>query len=381
MKLDLLYEIDVPKPWPGEFPENQRAAEQKAYREALEQIKLADKLGFHTVWLVEHHFREGRSHSSAPEVTLGALSQATENLRLGFGVTLLPHQFHHPAQNAERVATLDVLSGGRVEWGTGRSTPMEQTAFRVPIEDSREEWQEAIETIVEMWESEYYECDKKFLKFPKRMVTPKPVQYPHPPAWMAATSEGSSAVAGKLGLGLLTFAIMQPVEKLASHIRQYRDAAANATPITRVKTNKVAAYTLVHCAESMDQCEANGVWDSVWWWYQNLSEFTIKWELPHLPPEEQEKAFPLLKKHAEGNLNPKAFNDVDMIIVGDPERCLEKFLKYEAIGCDQVLCYVQFGHLPHESVMKTIELLGKEIIPELEKRGIETSMTVKASGN
>lgn len=379
MKLDLLYEIDVPKPWPGEFPENQRAAEQHAYREAVEQIKLADGLGFNTVWLVEHHFREGRSHSSAPEVTLGHLSGCTENLRLGFGVTLLPKDFRHPAMNAERVATLDVLSGGRVEWGTGRSTPMEQTAFGVPIEESREQWEEAIETVVEMWENEYYECDKKYTKFPRRMVTPKPMQWPHPPAWMAATSDGSAAVAGKLGLGLLTFAIMQPIDKLASHIKQYRDAAAHPTPITRVTTNKVAAYTLVHCAETIDQCETDGVWDSVWWWYQNLAEFTIKWELPHLPKEEQEKAFPLLRKHSEGNFNVKAFNDYDMIIVGDPDMCMKKFLTYESIGCDQVLCYVQFGHLAHESVLKTIELLGKEVIPQLEKRGIETSMTVSAS--
>ena len=90
MKLDLFYEIDVPRPWPGEFPENQRRAEQESYAEAFEQIQLADKLGFNTIWLVEHHFREGRSHCSAPEVVHGALSQVTENIRLGFGVTLVP---------------------------------------------------------------------------------------------------------------------------------------------------------------------------------------------------------------------------------------------------------------------------------------------------
>src|SRR3954464_14548385 len=137
MKLDLLYEIDVPKPWAKPHPYGQREAEQRAYREALEQIKLGDKLGFHTTWNVEHHFREGRSHSPAPEVIIGALSQATKNLRLGFGVVLMPHQCCHPARVAEKVATADILSGGRVEWGTGRSTPMEQTAFKVPLEESR----------------------------------------------------------------------------------------------------------------------------------------------------------------------------------------------------------------------------------------------------
>ena len=187
MKLDLLYEVDVPKPWPKPHPYGQREAEQQAYREALEQIKLADKLGFHTTWHVEHHFREGRSHSPAPEVLIGALSQCTENLRLGFGVTLMPHAFMPPMRVAEKVATADILSNGRVEWGTGRSTPMEQTAFGVDREASREQWQEAIEAVVGMWESEYFEFHGKYLDFPRRMVTPKPVQDPHPPCWMAAT--------------------------------------------------------------------------------------------------------------------------------------------------------------------------------------------------
>jgi len=206
------------------------------------------------------------------------------------------------------------------------------------------------------------------------MVTPKPVQDPHPPAWMAATSQGSAAVAGKLGLGLLSFSIMQPIETMAKHIVDYRAAAANPEPITRVTTNKVAAYTLVHCADSMEQAEANGIWDSVWWWYKNLAEFTIEWELPHLSEEEQDKVFPLLKAQTTGDFDPKGFSDADMIVVGDPDQCLEKMLKYEALGVDQLICYVQFGHLSHESVMRTIELLGTKIIPELNKREVQTEV-------
>ena len=154
MKLDLLYEIDVPKPWPDKpFPYGQREAEQKAYKEAIEQIKLADRFGFNTIWSVEHHFREGRSHSPSSEVVLGALSQITENLRLGFGVTLCPPGFIHPARVAEKVATVDVLSGGRVEWGIGRSTPMEQTAFGVNTETSKDDMYETARTVVDMWGS------------------------------------------------------------------------------------------------------------------------------------------------------------------------------------------------------------------------------------
>lgn len=379
MKLDLLYEIDVPKPWPGPHPYGQREAEQRAYREAFEQIKLADGLGFNTTWHVEHHFREGRSHSPAPEVIVGALSQCTENLRLGFGVTLMPHAFTPPMRVAEKVATADILSGGRVEWGTGRSTPMEQIAFGVDRERSRDQWQEAIEAVVRMWEEEYFEFHGKYLDFPRRMVTPKPVQDPHPPCWMAATSEGSSAVAGKLGLGLLSFAILQPIQKMGQHIAQYREAASAPEPLTRVVNDRVAAYTLVHCAESLAECEKNGIWDSVWWWYKNLAEFTLEWELPNVSQQERDAVFPLLKKQIEGNFDVRDFHEADMIIVGDPDQCLEKMLRYESLGVDQLICYVQFGHLSHESIMRTIDLLGTEIIPRLAARDVDTTVSVTAS--
>ena len=367
MKLDLLYEVDAPQPWDeGPHPYGQRKREQRAYREALEQIKLADRVGFNTIWAVEHHFRAGRSHCPAPEVLLGALSQCTEQIRLGFGVTLTPFGFTHPARVAEKVATVDILSGGRVEWGTGRSTPMEQTAFHVDREASRDQWREAIEIVCGMWRDERFSWDSPTFQFPERIVTPKPMQDPHPPCWMAATSDGSAEVAGSNGLGLLSFSIMQPLEKMAAHIRAYREAATRAKPLTDVTTNKVAAYTLVHCAESMEQAEANGVWDSVSWWYQNLAQFTLDWELVHLPQEERDQTFPLLKPLMEGDIPIQTFHDADMLVVGDPERCYQKMKHYADLGVDQLICYVQFGYHPHESVMKTIELLGKEVLPELE---------------
>ena len=112
---------------------SQREAERETYRNCIEQIVLADKVGFDTVWCVEHHFRENRVFSTCPlvtEVVLGALSQITKRIKLGFGVTLAPHEFIHPVRLAEKVATVDLLSRGRVQWGIiGRSTPMEQAAF------------------------------------------------------------------------------------------------------------------------------------------------------------------------------------------------------------------------------------------------------------
>ena len=370
MKLDLLYEIDAPRPWDaGPHPYGQRGREQRAYAEMMEQMKLADRLGFNIAWFVEHHFREGRSHCPAPDVVIGALTQATDNIRLGFGVTLLPYGFTHPARVAEKVATADILSNGRVEWGTGRSTPMEQAAFHVDRERSRDEWAEAIEIICAMWREEYFEWDSPTFKFPRRLITPKPFQDPHPPCWMAATSEGSSAIAGTNKLGLLSFSIMQPLEKMAAQIAAYQTAwhSPDAKPISDVATNKVAAYTLVHCAESMEQAEDNGIWDSVAWWYQKIAEFNLQFELPEVSAEEADRIFPLLKPLYDGKIPVEDFHDGDMIVVGDPDRCFEKMKHYADLGVDELICYVEFGHHSPESKLKTIELLGKEVLPELEK--------------
>jgi len=369
MELGLLYEFEAPQPWSGEHPWGQRNAERAAYRKAIEQIVLADRKGFATAWLVEHHFREGRSHMPCSEAVLGALSQVTQRIRLGFGVTLMPHEFIHPARVAEKVATVDLLSQGRVEWGIGRSTPMEQIAFGVDIAKSKQKMLAATRTVVGMWEQQYYEEHSEFLEFPARMVTPKPWQDPHPPVWMAASSAESAQLAGANGLGLLCFSILQPLSKLQTVVDAYRAAQRDARPLTRVHTNKVGIYTLVHCAGSRDEFERNRLWDSMWWWYTTVAQFLLKWELAHLPPEAQEKAFPLLKKQADGDFDITRFDQEDMVIVGTPAECVEKFLRYEAAGIDQVLCYTNFGYLPHEAVLRSIELLGDHVIPELRRRG------------
>jgi len=369
MELGLLYEFDVPKPWAGDHPWGQRTAERAVYRDCIEQIVLADQQGFHTVWCVEHHFRENRSHMPCNEAVLGALSQITKNIRLGFGVTLSPHEFIHPARLAEKVATVDLLSRGRVEWGIGRSTPMEQTAFGVDRARSKEKQRAAARTVVGMWEEEYYEEHSEFLDFPKRMVTPKPYQYPHPPVWMAANAPSGAQIAGEDGLGLLCFSIMQPLHELKPMIEVYREAQKRAKPLTRMITNKVGTYTLVHCADSRAVFEQNRVWESMWWWYKGLAEFMLQWEFAHLSDEEKGQIFPLLEKRARGDFDITEFDREDMVVVGTPDECIEKFLKYDEAGVDQVLCYLNFGYLPQDAILRSIELLGTYVIPELKRRG------------
>jgi alkanesulfonate monooxygenase SsuD/methylene tetrahydromethanopterin reductase-like flavin-dependent oxidoreductase (luciferase family) len=383
MKLDLLYEFQpkIKETWPSPGIEGQRWAEQRCYEEAIKEIQYADKLGFNTVWVVEHHFRDGRSASPCNDVILGGLALSTDTIKLGFGVTLAPFGFIHPARLAEKVATVDLLSGGRVEWGTGRSTPMEQAAFGVPTNDeSRAHWREAIEFVVKAWEQETISWDSPMLQFPERMQTPKPFQVPHPPVWQAAATEKSAVSAGELGLGLLSFSLLQPVEKMADHIRAYRTAQAMARPedmLTRVKNDRVGVYTLVHAYDDADDAAAYGLWESVNWWYKHLAEFTLQWELSMLSEEEQKAIFPLLEPVIKGEVPVEHYQNEDMIIIGTADEVLEKIIRYDEVGVDQLLCYVQFGDVPHDKVMRNLEILSKDVIPELEKRGHRIEATAK----
>ena len=139
-------------------------------------------------------------------------------------------------------------------------------------------------------------------------------------------------------------------------------------PLTDVATNKVAAYTLVHCADSMAQAEANGIWKIV--------RVVVPAPRPvharlgaraPLARRSRTQIFPLMKPLLEGNIPIEHFHDADMIVVGDAERCLQKMKHYADLGVDQLICYVQFGYHSHESVMRTIEILGKEVLPEIER--------------
>src|SRR5437667_3530151 len=137
MRFGIFYEHQFPRPW-------DEGGELKLFQDALDQVELADRLGIDHAWEVEHHFLEEYSHSSAPEVFLAAGSQRTKQIRLGHGIVLMPPGYNHPARIAERIATLDLVSKGRVEFGTGESASrMELEGFGVPPTEKRAMWREA----------------------------------------------------------------------------------------------------------------------------------------------------------------------------------------------------------------------------------------------
>src|SRR3954470_21702869 len=205
MRFGLFYEHQLPRPW-------EQGAEERLLSDALDQIELADRLGIDYVWEVEHHFLEEYSHSSAPEVFLGAASQRTKRIRLGHGIVQLPPLFNHPPRVAERASMLDLVSGGRLELGTGESSSqMELGGFGIERRDKRAMWEEALDAVARMMvEEPSAGADGEFVQMPPRNVVPKPKQRPHPPLWVACSRRETILLAARKGIGALSFSFVEP---------------------------------------------------------------------------------------------------------------------------------------------------------------------------
>ena len=248
MKFGIFYEHQLPRPW----KEND---ELKLYQDALDQVELADNLGIDYVREVEHHFLEEYAHYSAPEVFLAACSQPTKNIRLGHGIKLMPPNYNHPARVAEEVATLDLVSNGRVEFGTGESSSLaELGGFKIPVEEKRNQWLEAVEQTCNMMAMEPYPgYEGKYFSMPCRNVVPKPMQRPHPPLWVACSNRETIKLAAKLGIGALTFAFVDPDEAKLWVDDYYRILKEECIPIGHSINPNIAMVTSFGCHQDHDE--------------------------------------------------------------------------------------------------------------------------------
>ena len=173
----------------------------EVYRRALERVDVMERTGYDAIWLAEHHFT---GYSVCPSVHVMAthIAARTQRLRIGTAVTLAA--FYHPLRIAEEIALLDVLSGGRVNWGAGRGFDKTEFAtFGVPMAESSERFREAVEIVLAAWQSERLTFSGKYHRFDDVEVLPKPLQQPHPPAWVAATSPDAIAWAASRGHSIL----------------------------------------------------------------------------------------------------------------------------------------------------------------------------------
>ncbi len=254
MKFGIFYEHQLPRPW-------HQDSEQQLINDALDQIELADRLGIQYLWEVEHHFLEEYSHSSAPEVFLAAASQRTQRMRIGHGIVQTAPAYNHPARIAERIAMLDLVSNGRVEFGSGESSSeAELRGFGIDPAIKREAWLEGLEVAIRcMTETPFGGVDGKFVRMPPRNVVPKPVQQPHPPLWVACSRRDTILLAAEKGIGALSFAFIEP-EDAKKWVEDYEAVLREkCVPVGLSVNPQVACVSPMMCAEDEEVAIARGL--------------------------------------------------------------------------------------------------------------------------
>ena len=363
MDFGLIYELSVPRPWTAR-------SEHDAFWNAIEQVKLAERVGFSHVWAVEHHFLEEFSHCGAPEVWLSAVAQHTSTIRIGHGVVLAPPPFNHPVRVAERIGMLDILSRGRVEFGTGRSiTEEELGGFGIPPGDTRDMWNESLELIAKIWANDGpVEYEGKHVRMPLRRVQPRPIQTPHPPLWAACTSPSSYALAGSMGLGILAFGMAIDADAMARRIAEYRDGLARAKPVGQVVNDQVAVFLMSFCAKT--DGEAKRIAEASFSYYMDRSmEFFLHWGRGGtLPPGYEWYAQASRSGDIAEHLKFDYLFEHGMILCGSPDTICERIARYEAAGATQMIMGTQINRIPHEDAMRSIRLTGEAVIPQFRGR-------------
>jgi len=364
VKFALFYEIPVARPWDD-------GSEHRAYKDTLQQALAGEEFGWDAFWTVEHHFLEEYSHCSNPEVLYGAIAAQTSRMRLGFGVRLMPKPYNHPVRSAEAAAVLDLISDGRVDFGTGRSsTRAELEGFGIDPHETREMWKEAVGHIVGCWTNDEYEFAGKHWQMPKRRVLPKPLQKPHPPLYGATSSDEGHRQIGELGLGLCSFAVGVSPDQVREKVSIYREAIAGCTqPIGKFVNNTAATFTMTACSQDREEAWADA--RESFEWYPKHGARIIGSLAGWMAERNQELgnyAYTAdMKAHDDAGLldylTLEYLADNHACVLGTPEECLDACRRYEAAGVDLLLCLVNPYKISHESVMQTIELMGKEVIP------------------
>jgi alkanesulfonate monooxygenase SsuD/methylene tetrahydromethanopterin reductase-like flavin-dependent oxidoreductase (luciferase family) len=377
VKFGLFFEHQVPRPWePGD--------DRRVLEEAMEEIVLADRLGFDTAWLVEHHFLEEYSHSSAPELFLAAASQRTERIRLGHGIVHSLPAINHPARIAERIATLDLLSDGRVEFGTGEgSAAAELDAFGVDPDNKRAMWEEGVRVALRcLTEDPFTGHVGEYVRFPPRNVMPKPQQQPHPPVWVACSRRETIHLAAQHGIGALAFAFFDPEEAQHWVEDYYATLAAEGVPIGDAVNANLACVTSFFCHEDEEEAIRRGAYGSNFIGY-SLGHYYVfgrhqpgrgnLWE-DYEQRRAEEGYDPEAVALAAGNEDRLGAKVVEGGVsglrgaTGTPEQVREYLRRYEEYGVDQVILSCAAGRNRHDHIMESLELFAREVMPEFVER-------------
>jgi alkanesulfonate monooxygenase SsuD/methylene tetrahydromethanopterin reductase-like flavin-dependent oxidoreductase (luciferase family) len=358
MKFGVFYELQLPKPW-------NEGDEHRLFHEALEQIVLADRLGYDHAWEVEHHFLDEYSHSSSPEVFLAAAASVTKNIRLGHGIRQVIPNYNHPARTAEGLATLDIMSNGRVEFGIGEgATRLELGGFNIPAKEKRAMAIEAGEQIANMMVLDPYPgFEGQYFSMPCRNVLPKPVQRPHPPMWMACTNRDTIRVAASLGVGALAFSFVDPEEaKNWSDIYYGIIKSEECRPIGHTVNANIAMVSNFSLHEDREEAIRRG--------HEGFEFFgyALNALVAHdTVPGRTDMWGDYIK--ARGNRTQEVIDaakraEAIATGIGTPDDMRAHLRAFQNAGVDQVIFMQQAGRNKHEHICQSLELFAKEVMPE-----------------
>jgi alkanesulfonate monooxygenase SsuD/methylene tetrahydromethanopterin reductase-like flavin-dependent oxidoreductase (luciferase family) len=361
VKFGIFHELSVGKPW---RPDSER----EVYMNALEQVEQADRLGFDQAWAVEHHFLEEYSHCSAPEVFLAAAAARTKNIRLGHGVMMILPPFNHPVRCAERAAALDIISSGRLEFGTGRSaTWTELGGFRCDPDLTKEMWDEALRAIPKMWTQETFSWDGKFFSMPERAVVPKPYQKPHPPLWVAVSSPETAIQAAERGIGCLGVSIGTPQE-YRKRVEDYRRMIrTDCNPVGEFVNEQVNGVTFLYVDE--DEAEAQKWGAKLAFTFSHLATHLVGISSVYPTPAYKTPGLLFAIRRPAEDKAPAGGGAVrEGMAIGDPETVIKQLKLWEEIGVDRMVFIINTAEvIPQEKVLASLRLFAERVMPAFDR--------------
>lgn len=354
VRFGLMTQIQMPRPWgPG--------AEVEAYRNAVAQAVAAESAGFSHFWTTEQHFFYEIGHSPCPDILLAAVAERTSSIRLGFAVVLMT--VHNPFIVAEKVATLDVLSNGRVDFGMGRgSTSYMIEAFGVDAVSSREQAREATEAVLRMFAEEKFAGFKgKHYDLPERYVVPKPVQTPHPPLWIAASNLETYEHAARMGVGVIGVT-RNSISETRAAIAQYRELMrGDRSGFIGAYPNEHVGVFALACVDQDDRV-GRDVACAAARWYNGDNDAVLN-RVRFGTAGGLEKVVAKFRSRS----NEELLED-GMAIGGNPDTVSRIVEKWAAAGVDQMIFVLQAGRTTHDQVMRSIELIGQGVIPRFAEK-------------
>ncbi len=305
------------------------------YREMIELAINAEQLGYDSAWVAEHHFAD-YGLCPAPPVLLAAIAQRTERIKIGPAVCVLP--FHDPVKVAEEYAVLDVISGGRLDFGVGRGyLAHEYTGHSVDREESQARFDEALEVIELAWSGKLFTYSGRFYRYPEIALNTLPVQRPHPPIAVAALSPGSYARIGARSGRLMSVPyILEDITVLQDLLAGYAAAAGEKSAAGSDSRITVAFH--IHVAPTQAEAE--------------------------------QRARPYLTRYCETRAvgNTKNFAQLmaqRLVAVGDPDHVADIMQQLASYGVDRVLCLMNFGGMPFSLVQESLVLMARDVMPRL----------------